>query len=97
MYNSEDNVVKAVYTYVRTLIDQSAHKFFQGKWVGAESVDANLSSVTIDGLSYRFIRKCSHVTGLSSNDNILLIKGPGTPMTIIGKLVGDITAAVEGG
>lgn len=63
-------------------------------WVAAESVDSNLSQITLAGSgTCRFVPKLAHVTGLSAGDSILCYRSRGVTLTIIGRPVGDITLA----
>ncbi len=71
--------------------------YVYGIFVAAETVDSNLSQVTIPGggidgtdMLVRFVAKAAHVTGLAANDTVLCV---GSPLCIIGKVVGDITLA----
>ncbi len=66
-----------------------------GKWVSAESVDANLSQVTVGTATYRFIPKLESVSP-SAGDTVLMLASPSSPMIIIGVLVGNITLATDG-
>lgn len=77
---------------VRSIIkkERGSHsQFVQGVFVSAETVDANLSQVTILGTTTRYVRKLSHVTGLTNGQAILMLQGGGIPLTIIGIVVGD--------
>lgn len=72
-------------------------QFVYGVWVGAETVDPNLSLVTIPGgnfdgsdLTLRFIPKAEHVTGLTTSSTVLCA---GSPLCIIARVVGDISLA----
>lgn len=89
----EDEVVSALYSMVETVIDSKQHAIVQGTWNYAETVDANLSSVTVSKREYRYVPKGAHVTGLVAGDPVLCVYSPGTSLTIIGKIVGDISLA----
>lgn len=72
-------------------------QFVYGVWVGAESVDANLSRVRIPGgnldgsdLTLQFVPKGAHVTGLTTSSTVLCA---GSPLCIIAVVVGDISLA----
>lgn len=69
--------------------------FFKGVWNGAETVDSNLSSVTLTGdtAASHFVPKLSNVGGLSAGDGVLLVKTSGKGLLILGKIVGDISKA----
>lgn len=101
MSNAVDRLADALASRIRSIINDERNspgrsQLFLGTWNSAESVDANLSKVTISGqpMPSRFVPKASHVTGLSSGQTVLLAKGPGVPMHIYGILVGDITKAI---
>lgn len=75
----------------------SRKPIFYAKWVAAESVDANLSQIYVAGAGFdasdeifRFVPKLAHVTGLSTSSTVLCL---GSPLCIIGVVVGDITLA----
>lgn len=76
-------------------------QFVYGVWAGAETVDPNLSLVTIPGgdfdgsdLTLRFVPKAEHVTGLDTASTVLCL---GNPLCIIAKVVGNISlASIEG-
>lgn len=63
-----------------------------GTWQQSESVDPNLSQVFVEGQTSntRGVRKLAHVTGLAVGDQVMMYRCQGTPLTIIGKVVGDI-------
>src|SRR5688572_13854780 len=68
--------------------------FVYATWVAAESGDANLSEVTLaGGTTANFVPKAAHVTGLVAGQTVLCVKGPGVPLTIVARVVGDITTA----
>jgi hypothetical protein len=90
---SGDDVISAIYEMVEELIDNKQHCIVQGTWNYAEDVDSDLSSVTIEGLEYKFVRKLDHVTGLTNGDALLLLRSPECTLTIIGKIIGNITLA----
>lgn len=71
--------------------------YVYGIFVAAEAVDSNLSQVTIPGggidgadMLVRFVAKAEHVTGLVAPCTVICV---GSPLCIIGKVVGDITLA----
>jgi len=70
---------------------------YYGVWIAAESIDANLSQVRVPGAApdgasatVRFMPKLAHVTGLTTSSTVLCL---GSPLCIIGILVGDISLA----
>lgn len=91
--SSYDDMVTSMMREMRQFIMNSSDRILHGTWLGAESEDANLSKVEIEGITVRWAQKLEHVTGLAANDQVLCLKGPGTPVTIIGVVVGDITVA----
>lgn len=68
-----------------------------GTWLSAEAVDANLSQVALTNNPdpARWVPKGAHVTGLVAGDTILMIHGGNIPLTILMKVVGNITLALE--
>jgi len=66
--------------------------YVQGTFVSAETEDANLSSVKVFGTTLRYIKKLKHVT-LAAGDSVLMVKGNGMSLTIIGVIVGDPSKA----
>lgn len=90
---SGDRLINMIKVYIREAIKDRAMKVTAAIWNSAETVDSNLSSITIDGEVHRWVQKHQHVTGLTAGDLIHVIYGPGTPLTIIGKISGDITLA----
>lgn len=88
--NPED-IAAAVYELVDRRIDTKQHQFIQGTFVAAETSDTNLSKVNVEGVDIRFVRRLDSVTGLVAGNSIMLAKAPGFPLTILGKLRGDIT------
>lgn len=80
----------AIRELVERMINDMGAKVVIGVWVGAESVDANLSQVKVTSQStYRYVPKLSGVS-LTTGDQVLLLKGRGTPLVILGKVVGDV-------
>lgn len=75
----------------------SKRPIFYARWLGTEAVDANLSQIYVAGAGFseadatiRFVPKLAHVTGLSTSSTVLCL---GSPLCIIGVVVGDITLA----
>lgn len=69
--------------------------FFFGRWEGPETVDSNLSQVTLSGdtTATRWIPKLKSVTGLVAGDGVLLIETGGGNKIIIGAITGDVSKA----
>lgn len=61
-----------------------------GIWLAVEATDADLSKVISMGNTYRYIPKAATATGLVAGDQVVLVRGPGIPLHIAYKLVGDI-------
>jgi hypothetical protein len=93
MSTSYDDLVTAMMREIRGFIINNTDRVLHGTWLAAEAEDANLSKIDIEGIEVRWAQKCEHVTGLTENDQVLCLKGPGTPVTIIGVVTGDIRLA----
>ena len=72
-------------------------QFVYGVWLGAESVDSDLSRIRIPGgnldgsdQTVRFVPKGAHVTGLTTQSTVLCA---GSPLCIIAVVTGDISLA----
>lgn len=65
--------------------------WFFGTFTAAESVDANLSRVTIGAATYRYVPKLKSATPAAGN-TVLLVK-IGTQLVILDTVVGDTTLA----
>lgn len=89
------DLISSLYDMIETMIHNNLHRVIQGQWNYSEDVDSNLSSVTIEGIEFKYIRKLSHVTGLVNGDSVLLLSAPDCPLVIIGKIVGNITLATQ--
>lgn len=82
----------AIRELVERMINDMGAKVTVGVWVGAEDVDANLSQVKVTEQStYRYVPKLAGVS-LTEGDQVLLLKGRGTPVVILGKVVGDVNS-----
>lgn len=63
-------------------------------WEGAESIDANLSSLFVPGGSrVRFVPKLTSVTGLVAGNPVLIEAGPNGGFIIVGKITGNAALA----
>lgn len=80
---------------VREELGNVISPFVYATFVAAEALDANLSKVTLSGTTEqaRFVPKLVHVTGLAAGNTLLCIKGKGVPLTIVGRVAGDISIA----
>lgn len=93
-YDLVDAITQAAQKAVRRQLGNVVSPFIYATFIEAEAVDANLSIIQqTDGSEARFVPKGAHVTGLTEGDTILCIKGKGVPLTILMKVVGDITLA----
>jgi hypothetical protein len=73
------------------MINELSTKVVIGVFEASETVDSNLSQVRVASDSlYRYVPKLAGVT-LTMGDQVMMIKGRGTPLTIIGVPVGDIS------
>lgn len=88
------NVAIAIRELVERMINDLGSKVVLGVWVAAESIDANLSQVKVtDSLTYRYVPKVASLS-LVAGDQVVMIKGKGTPLIIVGEVVGDVTAVL---
>lgn len=89
-----EQLVDAVVDIVKKWIgDNPPDPTVYATWLAAETNDASLSTVQINGVSVRGVPKYSHVTGLVANDVVeCLHSNSNKPLTIIGKPVGNISA-----
>lgn len=94
MSTSARRFAKIVRQLVEERIRNATYRFSIGLWVAAETEDANLSQIQIDDRTHRHVWKLKSVTGLAANDLVLVLYGPGLPLTIVGTLHGDISLAV---
>lgn len=88
------NVAIAIRELVERMINDMGSKVVIGVWVSTESIDANLSQVKVTNeLTYRYVPKAAGLT-LVAGDQVFMVKGKGTPLIIVNKLVGDVTAVL---
>jgi hypothetical protein len=92
-----DIIDERIQKAIRRMFGNMSSLYSYGTWVQAESVDANLSQVTLAGTEdiARFVPKGAHVTGLTAGDTVLMVRAKGAPLTIIARVVGDITLAED--
>lgn len=90
-FSALDILATRIFNQVEKYIAKNTIRFYYGIWQGTESVDADLSQVLFDTVLITGVRKIVSVTGLSAGDTVLCVRGPATPMTIIGIVAGDIT------
>lgn len=90
-----DLVRQTVRAEVQRTAGNMKSPFVYGVFVDVEAADANLSQITLPGGggTARFVPKGAHVTGLAAGQTVLCVKGPSTPLTIVARIVGDITLA----
>lgn len=94
-YDLADAIVGSAVETVMKQLGNVVSPFVYATFVAVEAADADLSKVTLSGSATvaRFVPKLSHVTGLSAGQTLLCIKSKGVPLTIIGRVVGDISLA----
>jgi len=90
---SADDIALYVRLIAEDLIQKHSYRILYGTWLAAETEDANLSKILIEGFEVRWAPKLAHVTGLTAGNQVMCIKGPGVPVTILGAIQGDITKA----
>lgn len=89
---AEDAAAQAINKMILGMIQNYAPVIRTGIWVSAETADADLSIVSVNGVQFRFIPKLGGVTP-SNGDTVVMLSSPSTPLFIIGVLLGDITLA----
>lgn len=90
MYTKEAAI--AITNLVVRKIAELAPQVFVGVVIAVESVDSNLFQVQSGNDLFRYVPKATSDT-IAVDDTVLLIKGIGTPMIIVGEIHGDITLA----
>lgn len=90
-----DQINHAVQRGIQRQLGNVVSPYFYGTFVATEAADANLSKITVAGnaAEFRFVPRLAHVTGLTAGETVLCVKGKGVPLTIIGRVVGDISLA----
>lgn len=91
---AKDDTIEALTQLVRKIIksERGANgPFVQATFVSAETADADLSVVTINGTTVRRVRKHKEVGAMTAGEQLTCIQGNGTPLTIIGRVTGNIT------
>lgn len=100
MARSHDALAQAIIDMIYKVLNRSdspAASVQMGIWLATNALDSNLSKVQlVNGSTVDGVPRSSNATGLSANDIILLIRGPGVPLTILCKVVGDVSA-LQGG
>lgn len=71
----------------------TASNFVDAVFVAAETIDSNLSHITVFGQAVRNVRKARNLGTLTAGDQLLCVRDSSVPLTIIAVLVGDITKA----
>lgn len=94
-----NQLADAIVTFVYKALGRSdapVAKILAATWVATNTLDANLSKIKFpDGSVVDGIPKNVSTTGLTAGDPVLVIRGPGVPMTIICKYHGDITVLAQ--
>ena len=84
--------------HVSDMIDRKLRgkipQFVFANYVEANALDSNLSVITIYDSDFDYVPKLDGLT-LVEGDLILVLRQPGVPMVIIGKVIGD-TSINEG-
>lgn len=88
----DEEYIDAIRHLVEKVIGQTSNDpFVYGTFVAAESVDPNLSQVTMaDGTLHRGVPRLASATGLVAGDTLLLVSTKTKPLTILNKVVGNI-------
>jgi hypothetical protein len=88
---------QALAKQARTPVAESASNAFlgfTGTWVAAESYDANLSKILINGYTFRAIPCISSVATLGLTANcVVLVAKIGTQFVLLGRLYGNPASA----
>lgn len=93
MRNSPEHVVDAIFKHTTDAIRSDIPTAYLGQWIASEDEDVNLSQVRIDGKVWRYVPKGDHVTGLTVDSAVIVLKFPGIVAYISQVLVGDTTIA----
>lgn len=91
---AKDDTTQAIVGLVKSLIKKERGNFstfVQATFVAADTVDSNLSTITVLGTTVRKVRKGAHVGTLTAGQQLICIQGNGIPLTILMAPVGDIT------
>ena len=98
MAGSHDKLADSIISLVYRVLgrgDAPVAKVFSAVWQNVNAGDALLSDIQLtNGASpVKGVPKVTSGTFVAG-DPILVIKGPGVPYTILGKLLGDVTAVI---
>jgi hypothetical protein len=87
-----DSIISLVYRVLHRH-DAPVAKVYSAIWNNVNAGDALLSDITLV-IGGSPVKGCPKITSatFTSGDPILVIKGPGIPWTILGEILGDITA-----
>lgn len=88
-----DDTVAALTQLVKRLIRSergSFSTFVQATFVAAETSDADLSQISVNGVTVRNVPKHSHVGTMTAGQQLTCIQGGGIPLTILGIRKGAI-------
>lgn len=87
-----DGMVALIYRILRRR-DAPVARCYMAYFVQDNAIDSNLADIRkLDGSLVAGLPTLSSVPALTANDPILVLTGPAVPDTVIGKVVGDITA-----
>lgn len=93
-YDELADIIIATFYRLLKKTDTPVARAYMGYFVATEAVDANLSQVTlVDGSALRFIPKTDVMGTLSAGDKLLMVRDVGVPLTIVARVIGDITQA----
>ena len=92
---NHDELADAIISLVYRILgrhDAPVAKVYSAVWNNANAGDAALSDITVV-VGASPVSGCPQIgtTAFIAGDPILVIKGPGVPWTILGKITGDIT------
>lgn len=94
---SLDQVVDAVLARVLDILrkenggGETNHVY--GVYVEVEAVGSLHKVLLPGGQVARFVPAFAHVTGLAAGQTLMMVRDKGVPLTIIGRVTGDITLA----
>lgn len=88
-----DTIIDLVWRILRRG-DAPVARVYTAHFTAINSGDANLADITLT--NGNVVKGCPHLNAdtFAVGDPLLVITGPGVPFTIVGKIVGDITAAL---
>lgn len=91
---AKDDTTQAIVGLVKSLIKKergSFSSFVPATFVSADTVDPNLSTITVQGTTVTKVRKDAGVGTLTAGQQVICMQGNGIPLMIAFVPVGDIT------